>query len=209
MGYNAANKIMKKNCFIALLLILCCLQVICQEEVGTFTMGYFSKNPTKKVECTNPDAANFQVFIDAAGDHSSDNVNLIVKGKDLDAFKNALIQIRDKYVEWEKVAKENNVTDMRKEFGISLPSIGVGWYGTKWWFAFSQKFTPDFMVFEDGRCAMVMYKKVTASSNQYTDQEGYFVIQSKAEFDELIELLDIQKMRSIFTKKEQNEDLFK
>ena len=63
--------------------MLCCLQGICQEEVGTFTMGYFPKNPTKKVECTNPDAADFRVFIDVAGGHSTDIVNLILKEKNL------------------------------------------------------------------------------------------------------------------------------
>ena len=200
---------MKKNCFIVFLLMLCCLQGICQEEVGTFTMGYFPKNPTKKVECTNPDAADFRVFIDVAGGHSTDIVNLILKEKNLEDFKNALIQIRDKFVEWEKVAKENNVTDMRKSFEISFPRLDVGWYGSKWWFAFDQRFTPTFRVFDDGTCAMVVYKKVTSSSNQYIDQEVVFVLSSKAEFNELIDLLDVQKMRAIFTKKVQNEDLFK
>ena len=179
MGYNAAKKKkMKKNCFIAFLLIFFSLQGICQEEVGTFTMGYFSNNTTKKVECTNPDAANFQIFIEAAGKHSTDLVNFVLKGKDLDVFKNALIQIRDKFIEWEKVAKDNNVADMRKEFEISFPRLGVCWYGSKWWFAFDQRLTPKFTVFENGNCAMVIYKKVTSSSNQYIDQDVFFVLSS-------------------------------
>ena len=39
-----------------------------------------------------------------------------VKGKELELFKTALELARDKYIEWRRIAKENNVTDMSKLF---------------------------------------------------------------------------------------------
>ena len=199
---------MKKILFTYIFVILG-LYAISQETVGTFTMEYFPGESVKKVECTNPNKSDFSIYIGAVGEYPSDNINFIVKGTELENFRNSLVQLRDKFVEWEKVAKDNKVTDVTREFEISLPRFDVAWYGVQWWFAFNQKFTPMFFVFKNGSCAFVLSKTVTASSNQYIDKKVYFVLSSKEEFDELLSLLDIQKIEDVFNKKESKEDLFK
>lgn len=207
MGYNWYRLTMKKS-LITLLFMLFYIIVYGQETVGTFNMEYFAEEGVKKIECTNPDANDFNVYIGAVGNHASDEVYLRIKGNDLDNFKIAFIQLRDKFVEWATVARENNVTDMVKEFDISLPKMTVCWLSSKWWFSFNQRLTPKFLVLKDGKCAMVLSKKVNASSNEYIDQTLYFVLTSKEEFDDVLGLLDIQKMKDVFSKKESKEDLF-
>ena len=207
MGYNWYRLTMKKS-LITLLFMLFYIIVYGQETVGTFTMEYFPGESSKKVECTDPNKSDFSVYIGAVGEYPSDNINFIVKKKELDAFISSLTQIRDKFVEWEKVAKENKVTDVVREFDIPLPKLDVAWYGAQWLLEWYQKFIPKFFVFKDGSCAFVFIKTVTASSNQYIDKKVYFVLSSKEEFNELLSLLDIQKMKDVFSTKESKEDLF-
>lgn len=73
--------------------------------------------------------------------------------------------IRDKYLSWVKIAKENNVTEMDKEFDIKFPTVSIAWRGSKWWFAFDRKITMSFLILDNGKMVAIWCPKVSASSN--------------------------------------------
>lgn len=54
--------------------------------------------------------------------------NYVVEGKNVIQYRNALIQLRDKYAEWIRVASENDVKDLRKEVSIKFPSVKSHYY---------------------------------------------------------------------------------
>ena len=64
------------------------------------------------------------------------------------------------------------------------------------------------MILESGKKIIVMNSKVTASSNEYIDQEFYWVFQSVTELDEFIKILDFPKFIEKMNANANNADLF-
>lgn len=198
---------MKKS-MIALMLGIVSISMMGQERIGSYTMGFFPEDKFD-VLATEPNKGKFDIYFDVEGKHKSDNVKLDVSSKELQQFKATLIQVRDKFLEWQRTAKENKVSDINKDFPFTFPKLTVAWYGTKWWFSFNHYLTPKFFVFKDGSCAMVVHKKVVSSSNEYIDQEFYWILQTEEEFNELINYLDENIVNNYFNSKESTQDLFK
>lgn len=190
-------------------LVICLVSTVTfsQKRIGDYNMSFFD-GKQYEILASEPEAGKFDIFITVEGEHKYDDVKLNVASKDLEAFKSTLIQVRDKYVEWEKKAKENNVKDTQKDFPFSLKNVDVAWYGSKWWFAFNQTFTPVFFVFKNGDCAMVISEKVTASNNEYIDQKFYFVLQTEEEFNQVINYLDKKIVYDYYSNKGKTDDLF-
>ena len=198
---------MKKS-MIALMLCIVSIMVMSQEQIGSYTMGYFD-GKEYKIQASAPKNGKFDFYIDVEGERKSDNVNLLLENTELEKFKTVFTQVRDKYLEWAKTAKANNVTDINKDFPWSFPKLSVAWYGSKWWFSFNRYFTPRFMVFKDGTSAMVLSAKVVSSSNEYIDQKFYLVLQTEEEFNQILDVLNEEKVINYFKNKENTKDLFK
>jgi len=64
-------------------------------------------------------------------------------------------------------------------------------------------------VIEDGRMVASMHRKATSSSNKYIDQDIYWVFSNAEEIDELLSLLDIEKIEGIAKEKSNKNDLFR
>lgn len=196
-----------KKLFLLICTMALCLNSLAEEKIGSYAMSYFN-GKSFKIEASEPKNGKFSLYIEVGGKHKSDNVMLGVESKDLESFKDALTQVRDKFLEWKKTAVENNVTDITKEFPVTFPKITIAWYGSKWWFAFNQRIKPTFFVFKDGTCAMVVYTKAVSSSNEYIDQEVYWVLREESEFNDIIGLLDENVIIEHFSTKETKADLF-
>lgn len=84
----------------------------------TLTLEAFEKNNQLKT-----------VYIEVIADRSR-SAFIAVKGTDLELFKNALELCRDKFIEGSNIARQNNVTEMRKSFGINFPSVNIVWSGS-------------------------------------------------------------------------------
>ena len=197
---------MKKS-LILLCTIFLCTNLLAEDKIGSYNMSYF-EGKSYDIKASEPKNNKFDIYIEVGGKYKTDQVMLSVASKDLDAFKNALIQIRDKFLEWKKTAIENNVTDITKDFPVTLPRVTIAWYGTKWWFAFNQYIKPKFFVFKDGKCAMVVYTKAKSSSNEYIDQEVYWVLQEESEFNDVISFLNDSVVIEHYNAKSSKTDLF-
>lgn len=52
----------------------------------------------------------------------------VVEGMNVIQYRNALIQLRNKYAEWIRIASENDVKDLRKEVDIRFPNVKSHYY---------------------------------------------------------------------------------
>ena len=186
--------------------VLCIISTLCfaQEKIGSYSCSYFDKE--QSVEYSDKLQ---EYYIQITGESKSTLMFFTIKKSKIEKFRQALADTKAKYVEWTKVAKDNNVDKYDKDMNISFPTGGGAWYGTKWWFTFSVTPTPRFLV-TDGKylCLLFSGKKFTASSNEYIDEKAYWVFSSPEEIDELNSLLSEEALNKLQEKKEKTDDLF-
>lgn len=201
---------MKKFIF-AMVAMIATMSMYAQQKVGEYTNSYVSK--TFSIEAVEKNNKIEEVYIGIPTDLGSRTYSrsayIVVKGKDLELFKTALELARDKFSEWKKVAKENNVTEIDKEMGINFPKVTVAWlYGRKWWFSFGNKVNLKFLTLDNGQMVAAWAPTVTSSSNRYIDQEIYFVFGGEEDFNSIIDQLDTQRILNELLNTKNQSDLF-
>ncbi|MDR0367613.1 MAG: hypothetical protein LBH82_00550 [Bacteroidales bacterium] len=197
-----------KSIFATLFCLFCIVNVSFAEKVvGTYSLSYFNKQ--YDIEASEIKNGKFSVYIQVSAERDFTRAMIEVKSSDLEEFTQFLTQMKDKYVEWANVAKENNVTDMSKDMDFKSPSTTICWSSSKWFFSFGHKLQPRFLILDSGKMVVTIHKKVTASSNQYIDEKIYWVFSDATEIDELISQLNAEKIISKLQEKENASDLFK
>lgn len=194
-----------------IILVLCLLTFIlpikAQQKVGEYTNSYFSK--TFSIEAAEKNNKIENVYIGVQTDLDFRKAYISVEGEDLELFKNALELARDKFSEWKKIAKDNNITEMCKEMGIDFPEVAVAWlYGGEYEFSFDNKINLAFLILDDGQMVDAWAPTVTSSSNRYIDQKIYFVFADEKDFDDIINQLDGQRILNEFLNTKNNSKLF-
>ena len=196
---------MKKLSILFLAFFIISISSKAQEEVGTYYNNFFKEEFTIKASQKNSKISD--IYIEVSAKKSSESF-INVGGEDLETFKASLIALRDKYLSWVKIAKDNNVTEMNKEFDIKFPSVTVAWVGSKWWFDFNRKISMRFLILESGKMVAVWAPKVTASSNEYIDETIYFTFECEDDFNNLLDKLNSQVMLDKLQSRQNKEDLF-
>ena len=197
---------MKKMFLNIILCLFISISANAEKVVGSYTLSYFDR--TYDIEASEIKNGKFSIYIQVSAEREATKAMICVESSDLDKFKQSLIQTRDKYEEWSKVAKDNNVKDMSKEMDIKYPSMTVCWLGSKWFFS-NQKLQPRFLIVDSGKHLVTFIKKVKASSNQYIDETIYWVFSSSKEIDELLSQLDFTTIKSKLEERESESGLFK
>ena len=196
------QKIMKK----ILMALMLCLVSICgfgQKTIGTYHNNYFDKDCyVQYSEKTN------KYYIQIVGETKTRDCNFAVE--DLDNFRVSLTEAKNKYVEWVKVAKENNVTKMIKNMNIVFSKGTFSWYETKWYFNFYAIPEPRFLITSDGDCLLLLFcgKEFKSSSNEYITENAYWVFSSVAEIEELENLISEETLKKFKENKEQNDTTY-
>lgn len=197
---------MKKNLFVMSVMLLLVAPLYAQDVVNSYFNGYFNK--TYDVEASL-DTGELRIYFDVEGDSNSDDVCFSLRGEEqVEAFENALLAAKEKYVEWVEVAISNNVTKMTKEMGITFPRVTVCWYGSQWWFDYNHPITPYFLITNSGEYVCVFRGEATASSNDYIDQKYYLALSSPEDFDNLYNALRPQVIIEKLNSNKRVEDLF-
>ena len=143
-----------------------------------------------------------------------DNSYIAFKDSKLDSFVSGLKKMRDKYIEWSKTAKENNITSMTKEMDYPFEPTGFGavfLYGS-WHSAdgFCYNMKPHFMVKDGGKTiAVVFYQSVKASTNEYIEGEVSLVFQNTQDFNSLITKLSDGTLKAKIANEKKQKSLFK
>ncbi|MBQ8226617.1 MAG: hypothetical protein IJZ92_04145 [Bacteroidaceae bacterium] len=196
---------MKKLSILFVAFFIISISLKAQEEVGTYYNNYFKEEFT--IEASQKNNKISDIYIEVSAKKSSQSF-INIGGDDLETFKASLIALRDKYLSWVKIAKDNNVTEMNKEFDIKFPSVTVAWVGSKWWFDFNRKISMRFLILESGKMVAVWAPKVTASSNEYIDETIYFTFECEDDFNNLLDKLNSQVMLDKLQNRQNKEDLF-
>ena len=203
------KKIKMRKFYLSIIVCLFCSLVTHAQDVviSNYTLSYFNKSYA--IKASEIENGKFTVSIQVSAERESTRAMIEIESDKLEEFKQSLVQMKEKFEKWSKVAKDNNVTDMSKEMGIEFPSTTFCWLGSKWFFSFGQKVNPEFRILDNGNHVALFVKKVKSSSNEYIDETFYWVFSNSEEFDELISKLDYEKIKSELEKKESASDLFK
>lgn len=135
------------------------------------------------------------------------NARLAIDLNQVANFKKALIETRDKYVEWCKIAKNNNVKELEKFLGVEFPNIIIFWKrggNMGWYYDFCQEFNLKFEIIGDAMGISQSWD-LTAASNKYIHERAWIGFTSKEAMDVLIEQLDAGKINQSIN----NRELFK
>lgn len=177
-----------------------------EKVISSYTSSYFNKE--YNIEASEIKNGKFSVYIQVAAEGSS-NAMISLDNTELDKFNDFLQKTKEKYIEWSKVAKDNNITEMSKEMDFKSPSTTICWLGSKWWFSFGIKLQPRFLILDDGNYVVTIVKTVRASSNEYIDETIYLVFSTPEEIDVMISLLNEEDITAELQKAQNSSDLFK
>lgn len=183
-----------------------------QDKFATYDNSYARR--TFDIKLSENDNEEFLVYIDAL---SLDNLyktgGLLIQEEELNGFIESLNQAKLKYVEWEKTAKENNVTELDKRMEISSVVSGYFLFGREWHMCFGINLTFDYKIIENNGTVkyllIVRTGKMKSSRSKYTVVDGVVLVFSSVdEIDKFVNALSIDKIEE-FLDKPKAEDLFK
>lgn len=181
-----------------------------QEKIATYNSAYLSKNFEIQADKPN-EKGDFDYYIDCfSSDSSSRKASLMLKNKEVPEFIEFLTSIKDTFLKWKQTAIENKVTELDKKFEYkNLNYRGTFLYG-KWNFDYSVNISARFRIINDKYLLIIDSDALQSSSNQFIKSDGFrFVFNSAQEVDELINGLEIEKVKAFYADKTGKEDLFK
>lgn len=170
--------------------------------IGNYQMSYFDKE--YKVEVSKK-----SVIVGIAGEFKTREYGFLIDRENVKEFKLFLENLKSKFIEYKNIAEQNNVVELDKDLPFKSPKMDVYWIGSDVFFSFSQYYQPRFKVFSSGKYGIVLHKKVKSSSNEYIDTDTYIVFINEEEIQDLINLLDEDKLNNFLKNIEKKDDLFK
>ena len=202
---------MKKLLFKTSVLILFSTTLNSQEKFDDYTLEYFEKNYSIEVSQDKKDTSKISFYIDCySADKLRDKVNLIVRSKNLNDFKEYLTTIKTTYVKWDSIAKSNKVTEIEKDFDIKQFRCESGFKYGGWEFDFNTLIRARAKIIKDKLRVILRSSELVSSSNQFMKHDGFiFVFSSPEEIDKFIEKLNLQKAKEKFNSVNKTNDLFK
>ena len=175
-----------------------------EKIVATFTMSGTKRN----IEAGIDEKGALNVFIQVVGE-DSDYVMIRVTGEaDINKFITQLTYCKNKFIEWEQVAKSNNVSDFKKEIDATFPSVEVWWVGLEWWSSHKKDFINPVFVVNDGDAAFGTAGTATHWNNEFISQSFYILFETANEVQTLIDALDIRKIKNALDREAQTNALF-
>lgn len=201
----------KKIMFIAVCVaFLCNATIYGQGKVASYNSAYLSKN--FEIQAGKPnEKGDFDYYIDCnSSDSSSSKASLMLKNKQAPEFVEFLSSIKDTFLKWKQTAIENKVTELDKKIEYkNLNYRGAFLYG-KWNFDYSVNISARFRIINDKYLLIIDSDALQSSSNQFIKSDGFrFVFNSAQEIEELINGLEIEKVKAFYADKNGKEDLFK
>lgn len=199
-----------KNIIIILFLPL---TIFSQEKIGSYEI--FGKE--LNIQVTEPNDKGYTLYLDGYPlDKIVSKGGLMIESKKVDDFKNACNEAKEKYIEWTSTAKENNVTDLRKDIKVKIPKLeGYFSYGD-WNFDFNVSPYFVYLITKDKKSGKVSYGLalytggMQASDNEYIDTDSFcYGFYTLEDIENFISLLDSKLVYDHFGSKNSKEDLFK
>ncbi|MGE8535901.1 MAG: hypothetical protein ACN6OJ_15040 [Chryseobacterium sp.] len=183
-----------------------------QEVLSTYTMNYF---PGEKfeIQVDNSDQKNPKIYFGTApAETIVKKIDILIPLNEVDKFKSDLLKCKEVYLNWKKTAIENKVSELDKNIDVKFNKFDVAFlFGSKWNLSFSRALTPRFKIV-NGKYIFILSNEteISSSSNRYMTTKGlYIVLNDDQEFDNIINILDVDKINSLFNSKKKTDELFK
>ena len=178
--------------------------IYAEKIVATYTMSGTKRN----IEAGIDDNGALNVFIQVVGEYS-EYVMIRVEGEaDINRFKTQLAYCKSKFIEWEQVAKSNNVSDIKKGIDVTFPNVEVWWVGLEWYSSYKKNFIKPIFLVNDGDASFGTMGTATHWANDFIDQEFYILFETAEEIQSLIDALNITKIKSVLNREIQKNALF-
>jgi hypothetical protein len=175
-----------------------------EKIVATYTMSGTKRNIEAGID--NKGALN--VFIQVVGEYSEYVMIRVTGEEDIRKFCTQLAYCKKKFIEWEQVAKSNNVSDFKKEIDATFPNVEVWWVGLEWYSSFKENFIKPYFVVNEGDAAFGTMGQATHWANEFIDQEFYILFETANEIQSLIDALDITKIKHALNRDIETDALF-
>ena len=181
-----------------------------QQKIADYQIDYFSAMSYDIKVAEGSKNELYKVYVDIQNsDQAKNTLNLIFNDKTLKDFKAALEASKNKYVEWRQVAIDNNVEEVAKKIDVKYPSVRAGFiYGREWFFDFSVKLSPRFLVMSGKYLLIISTDKLVASDNQFITSEGMLVFSNAEEIDMFLSKLNEDEIVAAVQNKTSTVDLF-
>lgn len=176
-----------------------------EKIVATYTMYGTKRN----IEAGIDSKGALNVFIQVVGDNSDYVLVRITGEADIQKFRTQLSNCKDKFVEWEQVAKSNNISEFKKNMDITFPNVEIWWVGLEWYSSYDKNFIKPFFVIKGGDAAFGTTGVATHWANEFIDQEFYMLFETAYEAQTLINALDITKIKNVLNQEKEKNALFK
>ena len=194
---------------IALLLAFVLLATAAHAEkvVGKYIMA----GEEMELEAGVNDKGELVAFIRVLGEYDGDKVMMSVTGEaNINLFIKKLQYCKTKFIEWKRVAQQNNVVDFTKFYDVAFPDVELWWMGySDWYSAFKGDYMkPFFRVSAEGETAFVAGGTVEDWRNMFIEKEWCIFLCNENEFDSLIKALDPSKIKLQLNAKDERDSLF-
>ena len=175
-----------------------------EKIVATYTLSGTRRN----VEAGIDSKGALNVFIQVVGE-DSDYVMIRVAGEsDINKFRSQLAFCKNKFIEWEQVAKSNKISDFKKEINATFPNVEVWWVGLEWYSSHKNNYIKPLFLVNNGDASCGTMGQATHWANEFIDQEFYILFETANEIQSLIDALDITKIKYALNQESQTNSLF-
>ena len=178
--------------------------VYAEKIVATYTMSGTQRN----IEAGFDNKGVLNVFIQVVGEYSEYVMIRIEGEEEIQQFITQLTFCKNKFIEWEQVAKRNNVADFKKEIDATFPNVEVWWVGLEWYSSNKGNFIKPLFLVNGGDAAFGTTGAVTHRNNEFISQTFFILFETADEAQSLIDALDITKIKHILNQEAQTNALF-
>lgn len=185
-----------KKLLITLFTLVLTTSVIAQEVYETYSLGNISV-------VTKAGKSQGNVYLDLKEDGT---LGLTLKPKQVAKFVEFLTKANDKFNEWTKVAKENDVKELRKDYDkVYLPAYFR--YG-KWQFGIAT-LSATFTIKDGSTMGYIYIGSFEASSNQFIKSKSHLFRVNDDLVSEIKNYLSQDKIDKFVKDKSSADELFK
>lgn len=189
-----------------LIYLISSIALSADKVVGEYRMSLFDKS--YEIKASEIKNGKFSIYIFGQGERESRPIFISVDSDKVDEFNKSLLQIRDKFSEWRQIAKDNNVTELKKDVDVKIPNVMIAWYSTEWYFSYRNSLPARYVILDGGRDVIVIGKEATSSSNKYISETIYLTFSEPEEIDVLVSQLNVEKITDKLNDASDTLDLF-
>ena len=209
------TSIIKKIVFFVIALNLISMNSYSQNKYYSYKDGMFMKSLNLEVEKKNDECLVY-LNMTSMDSYYSEACGILIREEKLNDLYNNMVFVKNKYIEWTQVAKENNITELIKPIEIPNQTLVNGFFTTSSMKIDKYTFPSfNFMVSKDSNNNINYFlgigiTELEDSENSYTTFDGAMLaFDSTVEFGKLVDKLKPESIKEFAKDLTDVESLFK